>query len=113
VNGEFEPVEFDLHALGLEPVGGLVHDIDGRKVLVTVYRGAGRSITCFTFLGTGKDAPRDAESFFDQSKNVNFYIFSRAGYNAVLHREGDVICLLVSTIPAPELLAIAQGQTHS
>jgi hypothetical protein len=91
----------------------LVQDINGRKVLVTVYSGAGSSVTCFTFLGTERDAPGDVTVFFDQNRNVNFYTFSKGKYNAVLHREGDVICLLVSTMPAQELLPMVRGQTHS
>jgi mycothiol system anti-sigma-R factor len=113
VNSKFLPVKFDLSSIGLEPTGGLVQDINGRKVLVTVYSGSGASVTCFTFLGTENDAPGDATVFFDQNRNVNFYTFSEGEYNAVLHREGDVICLLVSTMSIQELLAMVGGQTHS
>lgn len=112
VNGKFAPMEYDLAAMRAQPVGGLVQDIDGRKVLVTVYGGAGQSITCFTFLGSEKDAPQDATVVFDRSREINFYLFSRNGYNAVLHREGNVICLLVSEMPAQELLAIIRAQPH-
>jgi anti-sigma factor (TIGR02949 family) len=109
VNGEFAPMAYDFSAIGLQPVGGLVHDIDGRKALVTVYSGEGQSITCFTFLSKEEDAPNDAKVFFDQARNVRFYAFSRNGYNAVLHREGNVICLLASKMPAQELLAVARA----
>jgi anti-sigma factor RsiW len=108
VNGKFAPMEYDLSARRLQPLGGLAQDIDGRKMLVTVYSGTDQSITCFTFLGTEEDAPEDATLFFDQDPNVKFYAFSRNGYNAVLHREGNVICLLVSNMPAPELLQLAR-----
>ena len=96
--------------LGRSPArGGLVQDIDGRQVLVTVYSGSGPSVTCFTFIGTEDDAPKDATVFFDGGTNVEFYEFSRNGYNAVLHREGNVICLLMSKMPAQELLELARG----
>jgi hypothetical protein len=113
VNGKFAPMEYDLSARRLQPVGGLVQDIDGRKMLVTVYDGTGQSITCFTFLGTEEDAPEDATPFFDQDRNVKFYTFSRNGYNAVLHRENNVICLLVSNMPAQELLQVARKSTQT
>jgi anti-sigma factor RsiW len=112
VNGKFAPMEYDLAAIRLQPVGGLVQEMDGRRVLVTVYSGGGPSITCFTFLGTEEDAPKDATAFFDASRNVKFYSFSRNGYNAVLHREGNVICLLVSEMPAQNLLGIIRSQPH-
>jgi Putative zinc-finger len=112
VNGKFAPMEYDLAAMRLQPTGGLVQDIDGRKMLVTVYSGAGQSITCFTFLGNENDAPHDATIVFDQSRKINFYLFSTNGYNAVLHREGNVICLLVSQMPEQELLEIIRSQPH-
>jgi anti-sigma factor RsiW len=113
VNGKFAPMEYDLSARRLQPVGGLVQDTDGRKMLVTVYSGTGQSITCFTFLGTEEDAPEDATLFFDQGRNVKFYVFSRNGYNGVLHREGNVICLLVSNMPAQELLQVARESAQA
>ncbi len=110
VNGKFAPIEYDLSSIRLQLVGGLVQDIDGRKMLVTVYSGNGPSITCFTFLGTEQDAPEDATVFLDQHRNMKFYKFSTNEYNAVLHREGSVICLLVSSMPAEKLLALAMGK---
>jgi anti-sigma factor RsiW len=112
VNGKFAPMNYDLAAMRLQPIGGLVQDIDGRKVLVTVYGGTGQSVTCFTFLGTENDAPQDATIVFDQSRKINFYLFSRNGTNAVLHREGNVICLLVSQMPPQDLLDIIRSQPH-
>ena len=113
VNGKFVPMAYDLTAMNLKPIGGLVQDLDGRKMLVTVYSGAEQSITCFTFIGNENDAPQDAAVVFDQSRKINFYLFSRNGYNAVLHREGNVICLLVSPeMSAHELLDIIRSQPH-
>ena len=108
VGKKFAPMQFDASSMGLWPTGGLVKDIEGRQIVVTVYRGRGASITCFTFLGTEEDAPKDASVFFDQLSTIKFYIFSRNGEIAVLHREGNVICLLVSTRPAQELLELAR-----
>ena len=67
---------------------------------------------CYTFLGSEGDAPANAARFFDQDKKMNFYAFSRAGINAVLHREGDVICILASEMPMDELLALAREKSR-
>jgi len=112
VNGEFAPMEYDLSAMNVLPVGGLVQEINGRKMLVTVYAGNGLSVTCFTFLGTEEDAPKIASVFFDPEKKMKFYTFSGDGFHAVLHREGNVICILVSKIPKDDLLAIVRAQAR-
>jgi len=112
VNGKFAPMDYDLSSMHIRPVGGVVQDINGRKVLVTVYSGNNMSVTCFTFLGTEEDAPKSATPFFDTAKKIKFYTFSRDGLNAVLHREGDVICILVSKMPPEELLDLARVKAH-
>jgi hypothetical protein len=112
VKNKFAPIALDLSALKLYPVAGLVKQIGGREVLVTVYSGDGPTITCFTFLGGEGDAPRGSELFFDAEKKINFYSFTRGGLHGVMHREGGVICLLVSDMPAADLLAVARGQRH-
>ena len=112
VNGTFAPMAYDLSSAHLQPVGGAVQEIDGRKILVTVFEGSSMSVTCFTFLGTEADAPKDATLFFDQGKDINFYNFSRNGYNAVLHRKDNLICILVSKMPAEELLDLARAKAH-
>ena len=112
VNGEFMPMEYDLSSMQVESIGGVVQDINGRKVIVTVYKGTSMSVTCFTLRGTEKDAPREATVFYDQRRKINFFTFSRNGYNAVLHREGEVICILMSDMPAEKLLALARGKAE-
>ena len=112
VNGKFAPIGYFLSSMHFRPQGGLVQDINGRRVLVTVFRGGGESVTCYTFLGSEADAPKDATTVLNQEKQLVFYAFSRGGYNAVLHREGDVICVLVSKLPAEELLDLAQNKAH-
>jgi len=108
VDGKFAPMEYDLSSMHVRPIGGLVQEINGRKILVTVYTGNDMSVTCFTFLGTEEDAPKNATTFFDTAKQIKFYTFSKDGLNAVFHREGDVICILASKIPVNDLLALAR-----
>jgi hypothetical protein len=112
VGGRFAPMGYDLSALKLRPANGGVQEFAGRQVLVTVYRGDGPEITCFTFLGTEEDAPRDAEIFFDGKKKMNFYSFSRDGVRAVLHREGEIICIFTSKMPMAELLAMVRAKAR-
>jgi putative zinc finger protein len=111
VGDRFQPVALDLSMMKLYPVSGFVQKIAGRNVLVTVYQGAGPAVTCFTFLGSEADAPNSAERFYDADMQVNFYSFSRDNVNAILHREGDVICVLVSKMAPADLLALLRGKS--
>lgn len=112
VDGSFHPMGYDLSMIKLEPVAGAVREIEGRKILVALYRGQGPSLICYTFLGTDKDAPVNAAVFFDPEKKMNFYAFSHGSINAVLHREGNVICILVSEMPMQDLLALARSKAR-
>jgi Putative zinc-finger len=111
VGERFKPVAFDLSIMNLYPVSGFVQKVGHREVLVTVYQGDGPTITCFTFLGSEADAPEGAERFYDADMRLDFYSFSRGGLNGLLHREGGVICLLVSKMPAADLLAMIRGKS--
>jgi anti-sigma factor (TIGR02949 family) len=110
VGGQFHPMGYDLTAMKLRPVAGLVREIDGRKILIAVYEGQGGTLFCYTFLGSEEDAPPNAARFFEAAKKINFYAFSRGEVNAVLHREGDIICILASKMPMDELLALAKSK---
>jgi len=112
VDGRFHPMGYDLSAMNMRPVAGVVREISGRKILVVIYQGEGGSLLCYTFLGSEADAPPNAASFFDPDTKMNFHAFSRAGINAVLHREGDVICILASEMPIDELLALAREKSR-
>lgn len=112
VGGRFAPMGYDLSMVGLEPVGGTVQEIGGRKILVTLYEGKAPSITCYTFLGTDNDIPKEAKLFEDPEKKISFYTFYRDGVNGVLHREGEVICIFVSRLPIGELLALARSKAQ-
>jgi hypothetical protein len=112
VDGHFHPMGYDLSAMNLRPVAGVVREINGRKILVAIYQGEGGSLLCYTFLGSEADAPLNAARFFDSDRNMNFYAFSRARINAVLHRDGDVICILASEMPMDKLLALVKSKVR-
>jgi Putative zinc-finger len=111
VDGKFGPLGYDFSSLGVKPIGGTVREVEGRQILVAVFRGNGLSITCFTFLGTEEDAPKNATVFFDPETRIRFYSFSRNGINAVLHREDNTICMLTSNMPPEELLSVVRSQS--
>ena len=110
VGNRFAPIALDLSTMKLYPVSGFVQKIGDRDVLVTVYQGGGQAITCFTVLGSESDAPRGAERFYDAEMKLNFYSFSQDGINAVLHQEGNVICILVSKMAPAEIIALLRGK---
>ncbi|MGH7825761.1 MAG: anti-sigma factor family protein [Candidatus Binatia bacterium] len=112
VDGRFQPMGYDLEAMKLKPVAGMAREMQGRKILVAIYQGEGGSLLCYTFLGSERDAPPNAARFFDPDKKMHFYAFSRGRVNAVLHHEGDVICILVSEMPMEELLALARAKAR-
>jgi anti-sigma factor RsiW len=112
VDGRFHPMGYDLSAMSLRPVAGVVREISGRKILIAIYQGEGGSLLCYTFLGSEADAPLNSAIFFDPDRNMNFYAFSRAGINAVLHREGGVICILASEMPMDKLLALVKSKAR-
>jgi anti-sigma factor RsiW len=111
VDGKFGPLGYDFSPLGVKPIGGTVQEVKGRQILVAVFKGNGLSITCFTFLGTEEDAPKNATVFFDPETRMRFYSFSRNGLNAVLHREDNTICILTSNMPAEELLSLVRNSS--
>ena len=41
-----------------------------------------------------------------------FYAFSQGKVNAVLHREGQIICILASEMPMDDLLALARSKAQ-
>lgn len=112
VEGEFAPMGYDLSMMGLQAVGGMAREVGGRRILVTVYEGKAPSLTCYTFLGTERDAPDNAAVFFAPDKKINFYTFSHGGVNGVLHREGKLMCILASKMPVGDLLALARSKAQ-
>ena len=112
VGGRFQPMGYDLTAMNLWPVAGAVREMQGRKILIAIYQGQGGSLFCYTFLGSDRDAPPGAARFFDSEKGMNLYAFSHGKINAVLHREGDVICILASEMPMEDLVALAKSKAR-
>ncbi|MGB7951968.1 MAG: zf-HC2 domain-containing protein [Candidatus Binatia bacterium] len=113
VDGKFAPMAYDFSTMELHLMGGMVQEIAKRKVLVAVYKGSGATVICYTFLGSEADALAVAEMIFDPEKRMNFFQFFHAGTNAVMHREGNVMCILMSQMAADELLVLARAKAHA
>ena len=111
VDGKFGPMVYDFSSINLKPVGGLVQEIDGRKMLVAVFRGNSLYVSCFTFVGTEEDAPKNATVYFDPERKIKLYTFANHGIHAVLHREGNVICILFSNMPLEELITFVRDSS--
>jgi anti-sigma factor RsiW len=112
VKNKFAPVALDLSMAKVRPVAGFVKKIGDREVLVTVYEGDGPTITCYTFLGTEADAPKSAELFRDNDMRVNFFIFSKDQMSAVMHQEGEVLCILVSKMAPADIINLLRGKAY-
>jgi len=112
VGGEFHPMGYDFSTVDLKPVAGLVREINGRKILIAIYQGPGGTLFCYTFFGSEADAPADAARFVDAAQKMSFYAFSQGKVNAVLHREGQIICILASEMPMDNLLALARSKAR-
>jgi anti-sigma factor (TIGR02949 family) len=113
VGRQFAPMAYDFSTMNIHLVGGLNQVIANRKVLVAVYRGNDSMILCYTFVGSEDDAPPTAEVILDAERRMNFYQFAYTQTNAVMHREGNIICVLMSRIPKADLLALARAKAHS
>src|SRR5262249_15014378 len=111
VDNKFGPMVYDFSSLNVKPIGGLVQEVKGRKMLVAVFRGGRLYVVFFFFFGTNEEAPKNAKVVFDPEKKMKFYTFSSDGIHAVLHRERNVICILVSNLPLEELLSLARGSS--
>ena len=112
VGGEFKPMAYDFNAMGTRLIGGVKMSMDGRPVLLMIYQGNGVRLHCYTFKADSDEITASHFQFFDAEKNVRFYQFTDSGVHGVLHREGDVLCLLSSTMPMARLLRWARVKAH-
>lgn len=112
VGGKFAPPTYDLRQFGLHTTGGLQQQIDGRDVLVTVYKGTANPITCHSFLGGEGDIPEGAALVYDPVNGKKYFTFSDGALNAVLQQYRDEVCVLVSKMPLDDLVRIARSVQH-
>ena len=104
---EFPARVIDLRMMEYGLVGGRVHDLLGRPSALYAYRGPdGRVVLCQMLLGTLEELPPADDTY--EERGFTFRVYERGGRTAVFWLEGRVLCVLVSDMPAPELLALAR-----
>jgi anti-sigma factor RsiW len=107
---------FDLGMMGYSLIGGRIGSLAGRPTASYVYAGPdGRRLQCQMYLGTTAELPSPSERRVD--KGTTFLIYSRnaflgsavsgSAHTAVFWSEGDVVCVLVSDVPAEDTIALA------
>jgi anti-sigma factor RsiW len=102
----FRPRVLDLSMMGWELRGGLPSELNAREAGLFVYRdAAGRIVVCEMFQGRPPDLPPGAERF--EHDGIPFFAYRERGVTAVFWPEGDLLCVLVSDLPAEELRALA------
>lgn len=96
---------FDLAMMGYTIGGGGGVDLDGRSAAAWVYRGPNGTLLCEMFVGGVEDLPPPQETRV--TNDFTFYIYHRDGGTQVFWEEGDVLCVLASTLPANEVIDLA------
>ena len=88
-------------------MGGRVHELQGRKSALYAYRGPDRRIVLRQMLpGTLDELPPPDQVL--EERGFTFQVYERGDATAVFWLEGEVLCVLVSDMPAPGLLALAR-----
>lgn len=96
---------FDLAMMGYTIDGGGVLDLGGHRVAAWVYRGPNGLLLCEMFVADLDDLPPPEETRV--TNDFTFYIYHRDGGTQVFWEEGDVLCVLSSTLPANEVIDLA------
>lgn len=96
---------FDLAMMGYTVGGGGVLDLAGNRAAAWVYRGPNGSLLCEMFVAGLEDLPPPEET--RETNGFTFYVYHRDGGTQVFWEEGDVLCVLASTLPANEVIDLA------
>ena len=104
---DFPARVIDLRMMELTLVGGRVHELQGRPSALYAYRGPeGRVVLCQMLPGTLEELPPPDQALED--RGFTFRIYRRGDLTAVFWLEGAVLCVLVSDMPTPDLVALAR-----
>lgn len=97
---------FDLAMMRYTLSGGRIDRIGGHASALYAYVGPeNRHLLCQMYAGTLTELPEPNER---RSQNgIDFSIYTRGVHTAVFWREADVICVVVSDMPAADTLALA------
>jgi anti-sigma factor RsiW len=99
----------DLSAMAFTLEGGLRHQVGGRQSALYAYRGpADALLVCQMFAGTVEDLP--AADVVRDSGAFRFHVFVRRDVTAAFWQEGEIVCVLASTMPTDEVVALAMAK---
>jgi anti-sigma factor RsiW len=97
---------YDLGMMGFRLVGGRVHVLDARTSALFAYEGAGGiALLCDMYIGRLEDLPAPVET--RESEGIRFDVHREDGLTMVFWEEGEVICVLVSEMPAEDVVQLA------
>lgn len=97
---------YDLGMMGFRLVGGRVHLLDDRTGALFAYEGPGGiALLCDMYLGRLADLPAPAET--REHGGIRFDVHRAEGLTMVFWEEGDVVCVLVSEMPAEDVIQLA------
>jgi anti-sigma factor RsiW len=97
---------FDLAMMNYRLTGGRVDRLGGRPAALYVYAGPdNRHLLCEMFVGALTELTEPSER--RDHTGIPFAIYRRGAYTAVFWPEGDVLCVVVSDMPAEETIALA------
>jgi anti-sigma factor RsiW len=104
---DFPARVIDLRMMEYALVGGRVHELQGRPSALYAYRGpAGRVVLCQMLPGALEELPPPDRTH--EERGFTFQVYERGDLTAVFWLEGEVLCVLVSDMPAGELLDLAR-----
>ena len=96
---------FDLGMMGYTLEGGRVHDVGGHPSALWVYRGTAGSLICQMYRGRTAELPAPTEA--REANGFTFLIYHEQGGTQVFWQEGDVVCVLASSLPAEDVIQLA------
>lgn len=96
---------FDLAMMGYTLEGGRVHDIGGRQSALWVYRGTAGSLICQMYQGLTAELPATSER--RDANGFTFFVYHEDGGTQVFWQEGDIVCVLASSLPAEDVIQLA------
>ena len=106
-NGTAFPTRvLDLAMMRYQVVGGRVHRLDGRVSALFAYRGPGDvPLVCQMYEGEMSELPATAD--VRENNGIPFRIYESGNVTLVFWPEGEVMCVLASTIPRDEVVQLA------
>ena len=103
---DFHTRVFDLGMMNYRLIGGRADRLGHHPAALYVYAGPdNRRLQCQMYRGTLAELPQPSER--RANNDTTFFVYSRDVHTAVFWSEGDVVCVLVSDMPAEDTIALA------